>query len=266
MLASPPPPVPRRAAVAALSATAALAGALAGTAGAQAPPGPAATAGGAMAAATIDPEADMLGVVDVQPTFMPAGELAVAEGDAVVAVVNRLLAGPFRHAFATQDWHPPGHSSFASSHPGKRPFDSVQMPYGPQTLWPDHAIQGSANAALHRDLDQRRIELVVRKGFHPHVDSYSAFYENDRRTTTGLDAWLRARGVRRVFLAGLATDYCVAWSAEDAVRHGFAVVVVEDACRGIGLPLPDGAGTTMDAARRRLAGLGVGFVTSAQLL
>ena len=208
---------------------------------------------------------DMLGLVDVQPTFMPGSELAVAEGDLVVPLINRLLAGPFRHAFATQDWHPRGHSSFASTHPGKQPFETVQMPYGPQTLWPDHAIQGSANAALHPDLVHDRIELIIRKGFDPKIDSYSAFYENDRTTTTGLDAWLRARGVRRVFLAGLATDYCVAWSAEDAVRHGFEVVVIEDACRGIGLPLPSG-GTTMDAAQRRLAELGVAFTTSAALL
>ena len=210
-------------------------------------------------------ETDMLGLIDVQPTFMPGGELAVAEGDLVVPVINRLLAGPFRHAFATQDWHPRGHSSFASSHPGRQPFETFEMPYGPQTLWPDHAIQGSAGAALHPDLEHGRIELVLRKGFRPEIDSYSAFTENDRRTTTGLDAWLRARGVRRLFLAGLATDYCVAWSAEDARRHGFEVVVIEDACRGIGLPLPTG-GTTMDAARRRLTELGVTFTTSAAFL
>lgn len=210
-------------------------------------------------------ETDMLGLIDVQPTFMPGGELAVAEGDLVVPVINRLLAGPFRHAFATQDWHPRGHSSFASSHPGRQPFETVQMPYGPQTLWPDHGIQNTANAAIHPDIEQARIELIVRKGFRTEIDSYSAFMENDKRTGTGLDAWLKARGVRRVFLVGLATDYCVAWSAEDARRHGFEVVVVEDACRGIGLPLPTG-GTTMDAARKRLAEQGVTFTTSAALL
>lgn len=214
----------------------------------------------------IDPETDMLGLVDVQPTFMPGGELPVAEGHAVVPVINRLLAGPFRHAFATQDWHPPGHSSFASAHPGRAPFDTVPMPYGPQTLWPDHAVQGTATAALHPDLDHGRIQLVLRKGFRAEVDSYSAFFDNDRRTGTGLEAWLRARGVRRIFFAGLATDYCVAWSAEDAARLGFAVVIIEDACRGIGLPLPEGGGTTLDAARRRLAALGVGATTSAALL
>src|SRR4051794_11832588 len=134
-----------------------------------------------MAAIPLDPATDMLGIVDVQPTFMPGGELPVAEGDAVVPVINRLLAGRFAHAFATQDWHPPGHSSFASAHPGKQPFDLVEMPYGPQVLWPDHAVQSSPNAALHRDLAQARIELVLRKGFHPTIDSYSAFFENDRR-------------------------------------------------------------------------------------
>ena len=218
-----------------------------------------------MARSTIDPAGDMLGIVDLQPTFTPGGELPVEDGQAVVPVVNRLLAGPFAEAFATQDWHPPGHSSFASRHPGRAAFETVAMPYGPQTLWPDHAVQGSPGAALHPGLDQGRVSLVLRKGFRPDIDSYSAFFENDRRTATGLDGWLRARGVRRLFLCGLATDYCVAWSAEDAARLGYAVWVVEDACRGIGLPLPEG-GTTMEAARRRLSDAGVGFVASADLL
>jgi nicotinamidase/pyrazinamidase len=212
----------------------------------------------------LDHGSDMLGVIDLQPTFMPGGELAVADGDAVVPVINRLLAGPFVHAFATQDWHPPGHSSFASAHPGRAAFETIAMPYGPQTLWPDHGVQGSANAALHPALAQARIELVLRKGFHREVDSYSAFFENDHRTTTGLHGWLQARGVTRLFLAGLATDYCVAWSAEDAVQLGYRVVVIEDACRGIGLPM-DGGGTTLDAAKRRLVERGVQFVTAADL-
>ena len=216
-----------------------------------------------MPAIPIDPAADILGIIDLQPAFMPGGALAVAEGDAVVPVVNRLLARPFRHAFATQDWHPPGHSSFAETH-GRAAYDSVEMPYGAQTLWPAHGVQGTAEAALHPALDQARVELVVRKGFRPHVDSYSAFFENDRTTPTGLHGWLRERGFRRLFLCGLATDYCVAYSAEDAARLGYDVFVVEDACRGIGLPLPEG-GTTMDAARRRLEGMGVEFVTSGAL-
>lgn len=224
-------------------------------------PATAQTRSPAMAGITLDPATDILGIVDVQPTFMPGGELPVERGDQVVPVINRLLAGPFLHAFATQDWHPPGHSSFASSHPGRAPFETVRMPYGPQTLWPDHAIQGSPNAALHPALAQARIELVLRKGFHPAIDSYSAFFENDRTTATGLHGWLQGRGVRRVFLAGLATDYCVAWSAEDATTLGYAVIVIEDACRGIGLPAE--GGTTIDAAKRRLAAAGVRFVAAA---
>jgi nicotinamidase/pyrazinamidase len=211
----------------------------------------------------IDRTTDILGLVDVQPTFMPDGELAVADGHAVVPVINR-LAACFDHAFATQDWHPPGHSSFASVHPGRKAYDTIAMPYGQQVLWPDHAIQGSPNAALHRDADLRRVEVIIRKGFHRDIDSYSTFFENDRRTGTGLDGWLRQRGFRRVFLAGLATDFCVAWSAEDAVHLGYEVTVIEDACRGIGVPTSNGR-TTMDEARERLAQLGVRFVTSAAL-
>ena len=216
-----------------------------------------------MDAIAIERETDILGLVDVQPTFMPGGELAVADGDAVVPAINRLLAR-FDHAFATQDWHPAGHTSFASAHPGRKPYDTVSMPYGEQVLWPDHALQGSANAALHRDVDLTKVEVIVRKGFHPAIDSYSTFFENDRRTPTGLDGWLRQRGFRRIFLAGLATDFCVTWSAEDAVRLGYDVVVIEDACRGIGVPLPNGR-TSMDEARERLARLGVALVTSADI-
>ena len=211
----------------------------------------------------IDPEANILGLIDVQRTFMPDGELPVADGDLVVPVINRLLSR-FSHAFATQDWHPAGHRSFASSHPGYRSFDTIQLPYGDQTLWPDHALAGSANAAIHPDIDQRKIELIVRKGFRPELDSYSAFFENDRRTPTGLDGWLRQRGFRTLCLAGLATDFCVAWSAEDAVRLGYSVAIVEDACRGIALPTTTGR-TTMDDARDRLTGLGVVFIDSSML-
>jgi nicotinamidase/pyrazinamidase len=217
-----------------------------------------------MPAIRLDPATDILGIIDVQPTFMPGGELPVAEGDAVVPVINRLLAGPFAHAFATQDWHPPGHSSFATSHPGRQAFETIEMPYGPQVLWPEHGLQGSPNAELHKELAQAQIELIVRKGFRPEIDSYSAFFENDRRTTTGLHGWLQDRGMRRLFLAGLAADYCVAYSAEDAARLGYAVFVIEDACRGIGLPA-EGGGTTIDAAKRRLSGMGVRFVAAAEI-
>jgi nicotinamidase/pyrazinamidase len=212
----------------------------------------------------IDPATDILGIIDVQPTFMPGGELAVADGDAVVAPINRLLAGPFRHAFATQDWHAPGHISFASSHPGCVPYDLIDVPYGRQTLWPDHAIQESAGAALHTGLAQARIDVIVRKGTFLHIDSYSAFFENDRTTPTGLDGWLRARGFSRLFLCGLATDFCVAWSAEDAATLGYETYLIEDASRGIGLPGP-GNRTTLELSRERLTERGVRFVTCADL-
>ena len=204
---------------------------------------------------------DILGLVDVQPTFMPGGELPVSEGDLVVPVINGLLASAFAHAFATQDWHPAGHLSFASAHPGKQPYETVELPYGTQMLWPDHALQGSPNAAIHPALDLRRVEVIIRKGFDPALDSYSAFFEKDRTTATGLDGWLRQRGFRRIFLTGLATDFCVARSAEDAVRLGYEVVLIEDACRAIALPTAPGR-TTLDDMRTRLTGLGVRFVRS----
>jgi len=210
-----------------------------------------------------DSGTDILGVVDVQPTFMPGGELPVADGDAIVPVINRLL-GRFDHAFATQDWHPADHASFASAHRDRRPYDTIEMPYGDQVLWPDHAIAGSPSAAIHFAIDQTRIEAIIRKGFRPTLDSYSAFFENDRQTPTGLEAWLRQRGFARLFLCGLATDFCVAWSAEDAARLGFSVTIIEDACRGIGLPTSEGR-TSMDDARDRLTSLGVRFIDSGAL-
>ncbi len=212
----------------------------------------------------IDAETDILGLIDVQPTFMTGGELPVADGDAVVPVINRLMTR-FVHAFATQDWHPQGHASFASVHAGRQPYDTIDLPYGRQVLWPDHALQGSANAALHRELDLARVEVIVRKGFRPMLDSYSAFFENDRKTATGLDGWLRQRGFRRLFLVGLATDFCVAWSAEDAARLGYDVTVIEDACRGIGIPTEAGR-TTLDEARDRLTAKGVRFVGSGEIM
>jgi nicotinamidase/pyrazinamidase len=208
----------------------------------------------------IDTEHDILGLVDVQPTFMPGGELPVACGNEIVPVINRLLSR-FPRAFASQDWHPANHVSFASQHIDHKPYDMITLPYGDQVLWPDHAIAGSANAALHPDIDQRSVEVVIRKGCDRLIDSYSTFYENDHRTPTGLDGWLRQRGVTRLFLCGLATDFCVAWSAEDAVRRGYEVVLVQDACRGIGLPA-EGGQTTIDLANARLAALGVTFVNS----
>jgi nicotinamidase/pyrazinamidase len=208
----------------------------------------------------IDPRNDVLGLIDVQPTFMPNGELPVADGDLIIPVVNRLLRR-FDHAFATQDWHPAAHASFASAHPNRQPYDTIELSYGTQVLWPDHAIAGSASAAIHPAIDQTRIEAIIRKGFRPTLDSYSAFFENDRTTATGLEGWLRQRGFTRLFLCGLATDFCVAWSAEDAVRLGFSVAVIQDACRGIGLPTPNGR-TTLQDAHDRLLRLGVRFVTA----
>jgi nicotinamidase/pyrazinamidase len=177
---------------------------------------------------------DLLLVIDVQNDFCRDGRLAVADGDDVVPVVNR-LAQRFEHMVLTQDWHPPGHSSFATSHPGRAAFESVEMPYGQQTLWPDHCVQGTPGAAFHPALETERAELVIRKGFRPGIDSYSAFHENDRRTPTGLAGYLGERNLQRIFLVGLATDYCVHYSAIDARRLGFDVVVIEAGCRAIDL-------------------------------
>lgn len=177
---------------------------------------------------------DCLVLVDLQYDFMPGGSLAVAGGDAVVPLANR-LAERFAHVVVTQDWHPADHSSFASQHPGHDPFTRIAMPYGPQTLWPDHCVQGTRGAALHDDLALDRADLVVRKGYRREIDSYSAFMENDQTTPTGLGGYLRERGFRRLFFAGLATDFCVAWSVMDARKAGFAAVILSDACRAIDL-------------------------------
>ena len=177
---------------------------------------------------------DLLLIIDVQNDFCTGGALAVADGDAAVPVINR-LAERFDHVVLTQDWHPSGHSSFATAHPGSAPFDIISMPYGQQTLWPDHCVQGTPGAAFHPQLATERAELVIRKGFRPAIDSYSAFYENDRRTPTGLAGYLRERGLQRIFLAGLATDFCVYYSAVDARRLGFDTMLVEAGCRAIDL-------------------------------
>ena len=173
-------------------------------------------------------------VVDAQNGFMPGGGLPVPRGDEVVPIINR-LGKLFANVVITQDWHPAGHASFASSHAGKAPYDIMDMPYGPQVLWPDHCVQGTHDAALHKDLHLPHAQLIIRKGFHPQVDSYSAFMEADRTTTTGLAAYLQARGLRKAYVCGLATDFCVAWTALDARAAGFEVVVIEDACRAIDL-------------------------------
>jgi nicotinamidase/pyrazinamidase len=180
-----------------------------------------------------DPRAALL-VIDMQYDFMPGGALAVAEGDALVPLINRLGAR-FRNVVITQDWHPAGHISFASSHAGKQPFDSITLPYGPQTLWPDHCVQASHGAALHADLYIPHAQLILRKGCNAGIDSYSAFVEADRTTQTGLAGYLKERGIDSVFVVGLALDFCVAWSALDARAAGFNTWVIGDACKAIDL-------------------------------
>jgi len=175
---------------------------------------------------------DVLLIVDVQNDFCPGGALAVPDGDAIIPAVNR-LARSFAHVILTQDWHTPGHASFASSHPGKRPFDTIEVSYGTQILWPDHCVQGTRGARFHPELNVPHAELVVRKGFRSAIDSYSAFRENDRLTPTGLAGYLRERGLERITMCGLATDFCVVFSAIDGREAGFEVTVVTDACRGI---------------------------------
>jgi nicotinamidase/pyrazinamidase len=202
-------------------------------------------------------ERDVLLVVDIQNDFCPGGSLAVPRGNEVVPLVNS-LAAKFAHVVLTQDWHPPGHLSFASSHAGKKPYQTIEAPYGTQILWPDHCVQGSVGAAFRDDLRIPKAELVLRKGYHREIDSYSAFYENDRKMATGLSGYLRERGFTRVFLAGLAFDFCVRYSAEDARREGFEVVVFEDACRGIDV---DGS---VAATRDQLKTLGVRCIAATQ--
>jgi nicotinamidase/pyrazinamidase len=198
---------------------------------------------------------DVLLVVDIQNDFCPTGKLAVPRGDEVVPLVNP-LARCFRHVVLTQDWHPPGHQSFASSHLGCKPYDVIEVSYGRQILWPDHCVQGTSGAAFRDDLQIPHAQLVLRKGYHREIDSYSAFYENDRKTPTGLGGYLRERGLQRVLLAGLAFDFCVRYSAEDARREAFEVVVIEDACRGIDV---DGS---MAQTRRVFAELGIACIAS----
>ena len=178
---------------------------------------------------------DALLVIDLQNDFCPGGALAVPEGDQIVPLVNQ-LARRFEHVILTQDWHPSGHISFASSHPGTKPFDTIELAYGTQTLWPDHCVQGTSGAAFHPDLDVPHAALIVRKGFRRHIDSYSAFLEDDHTTPTGLASYLRERGLKRLFLCGLAYDFCVRYSAIDGTAAGFECIVIEDATRPVGLP------------------------------
>ncbi len=198
---------------------------------------------------------DVLLVVDVQNDFCANGRLAVPDGDAVVPVVNR-LARRFRHVLMTQDWHPADHLSFATQHPGREPFQTVTLDYGEQVLWPDHCVWVTEGAAFHPELDLPHAELVIRKGFRREIDSYSAFFENDKSTPTGLAGYLRERGFERVVLVGLALDFCVRFSAEDARKAGFGAAVIEDACRAIDMP------GTLEATRTSFAGGGVEVIRS----
>jgi nicotinamidase/pyrazinamidase len=210
-------------------------------------------------ASKIRPDAaSVLIVVDVQNCFITGGTLAVPHGEEVVPVINR-IAPAFENIVETQDWHPAGHASFASTYPGRKPFDSIELAYGKQVLWPDHCVQGTPDAALDRDLKIPQAELIVRKGFHRDVDSYSAFEEADRKTRTGLAGYLKERGIKSVFVAGLATDFCVAWTALDARKEAFETYVIEDACRGIDL------NGSLAAAWRKMAQRGVRRIRSADI-
>ena len=211
-----------------------------------------------MTTKTATTDRDVLVVVDIQNDFCPGGSLAVPRGDEVVPVVNH-LAGRFRHVVLTQDWHPAGHRSFASSHPGRKPYDVIEVAYGRQILWPDHCVQGTDGAAFRGDLDIPHAQLIIRKGYRKHIDSYSAFAEADGKTLTGLAGYLKERGLQRVFLVGLATDFCVAWSALDARKAGFEAVVIEDATRGID------AGGSLGKAWQDMTGAGVRRVQSSAL-
>jgi nicotinamidase/pyrazinamidase len=204
-------------------------------------------------------ETDIFIVTDVQYDFLPGGALAVPEGDAVIEPINR-VAKAFRHVLLTQDWHPPGHASFASSHRGKNPFELIELPYGQQVLWPDHCVQNTPGAEISRDLHVPHAQLVIRKGYDPEIDSYSGFIEADRRTSTGLAGYLRERGFKRVFCAGLALDFCVAWTALDARAAGFETYLIEDASRAI-----DTNGS-LARAKGDLKAAGVHTISSAQIV
>jgi len=210
-------------------------------------------------AAGIKPlDTDVFVVIDMQNCFIPGGSLAVKEGDVIVPLINK-IAKSFKHVVLTQDWHTADHISFASQHVGKKPFEAIKVGYGTQVLWPDHCVQGTEGAALSKDLNIPHAELIIRKGYRKDVDSYSAFLEADKKTTTGLAGYLKARGFKRVFLAGLATDFCVAWSAVDARKQGFEALVIDDACRGID------ANGSLAAAWKDMTKAGVKKITSADI-
>jgi len=203
-------------------------------------------------------DSDALLVIDVQNCFTPGGSLAVKEGDAIVPLINT-IAKSFQNVVLTQDWHTADHISFASQHEGKKPFEVIKLAYGTQVLWPDHCVQGTEGANINKDIDIPHAQLVIRKGFHKDVDSYSAFLEADRKTETGLAGYLKGRKIKRVFVCGLATDFCVAWSALDARKFGFQAAVIEDACRGIDM------NGSVAAAWKNMSKAGVKRVQSSDL-
>ncbi|MFN2372839.1 MAG: bifunctional nicotinamidase/pyrazinamidase [Cyclonatronaceae bacterium] len=198
-------------------------------------------------------------VVDIQNDFCPGGALAVPDGDKIIPVANS-LSEVFKHVVLTQDWHPGGHHSFATSHKDRKPFDTIEMPYGDQVLWPDHCVQGTSGADFHPSLDTNRAQLIIRKGFRKQIDSYSGFYENDHETSTGLTGYLRDRGISSLYITGLASDFCVKWTAIDAVKEGFGVTVIRDAVAGIDI---DGS---VKKAWEEMKGAGVHVALSHDLL
>ena len=231
---------------------------LAGTAGLLAG-GLMARAGMAEAQSKTKPgDRELLVVVDVQNDFIPGGALAVKEGDQIIPLINTIAAN-FTHVILTQDWHTPGHTSFASAHGGKKPFETVTLVYGTQVLWPDHCVQGTPGADFHRDLKIPHAELIIRKGYRQHMDSYSAFFEADGKSTTGLTGYVKDRGFDNLYFVGLATDFCVCWSALDARKVGLQAAVIEDACRGIDM------GGSVAATRDMLAKLGIACIDSSAL-
>jgi nicotinamidase/pyrazinamidase len=198
-------------------------------------------------------------IIDVQNDFCPGGALAVPEGDTIVPVINSIIP-IFDHVFLTQDWHPGGHSSFASSHNDKKPYENIQMPYGDQVLWPDHCVQGTKGAEFHPELNTTPAEVIIRKGYRNEIDSYSAFFENDQKTVTGLSGYLKSRRISELYVAGLATDFCVKWSVLDGIKEGFKITLIKDAVKGINI---DGS---VEAAWNEMLKAGVSVVNSSDLL
>ena len=198
-------------------------------------------------------------IIDVQNDFCPGGALAVPDGDKIIPVINALIPN-FDHVMLTQDWHPAGHNSFASSHQGKDPYETIQMPYGDQVLWPDHCVQGTKGAEFHHKLNTTPAEVIIRKGYRREIDSYSAFFENDQETVTGLSGYLKNRNISELFVAGLATDFCVKWSVLDGIKEGFKIYLISDAVRGIDI---DGS---VDAAWDEMKTAGVNVINSSDLL